>query len=276
MSLACMGQGALCCVLCLRLVSRGERRRVDPRPCIGCLPTAECGNGTDAVFACCAVPARPPSAADMTCCRLERQLRSKVASLPAEPPADDAEAVNLMVGCGLYCCAFPMNVLMGLPIIRVCSASGGIALCLDAIWPIQQAGAAPNGSPLCPHTLLHVHTRCLPSLSLCRCACRQAAATPAASAARTRCRCGCMAWQRPRSWLFHGTCFVRCFCCSDWIGEGCKCGRDYKEQGEAARLKPWPGHKWWTSKAADVTVFSSCAAHSWFLAPPLAQTVLVS
>ncbi len=28
---------------------------------------------------------------------LERQLTSKAASLPAEPPADDAEAVNLMV-----------------------------------------------------------------------------------------------------------------------------------------------------------------------------------
>ena len=100
MSRVCVGQGAtLLCFLCLRLVSRGGRGRVYPRLCIGCLPTAECGNGTDAAFACCAMPARPPSAAAMTCCRLERQLRSKAASLPAEPPADDAEAVNLMVGC---------------------------------------------------------------------------------------------------------------------------------------------------------------------------------
>lgn len=126
-------------------------------------------------------------------CRLERQLRSKQASLPAEPPADDAEAINLMVGLGAR--AFG-EAGYGHTCLDVAHSQveQTDAICGQAARDLRQSarkgyvhvGAA--GWFLRRMFTLQPTAACCPTV--CRCACRRAGAAPADSAAPTRCRQG--------------------------------------------------------------------------------------
>ena len=94
------------------------------------------------------LPACLPATLVRCCCRLERQVRSKAASLPPEPPADDSEAINLLV-------RLPAGGRYSRRFRRTDQLQVGVHVSVHAM-PAEGVpsgrGAPPSGAPvLCNH-----------------------------------------------------------------------------------------------------------------------------
>jgi hypothetical protein len=122
----------------------------------GVLGESHCCNGLapPGVAAPCVLDAAEPALLCLPatlvrcCCRLERQVRSKAASLPPEPPADDSEAINLLV-------RLPAGGRYSRRFRRTDQLQVGVHVSVHAM-PAEGVpsgrGAPPSGAPvLCNH-----------------------------------------------------------------------------------------------------------------------------